>query len=110
VRKISEELKQELGNDVYYTKCCISYLGGCSGRIEWHHNLIYQGRQENARFCILPVCHAHHEIEKRKDIGQQLDWVMLNRISDNELQKYCKAVNYLHIKNTLNKEYGIYYE
>lgn len=102
------ELRNELSNDIFYTKCCLSYLGDCSGRVEFHHNLIFASRQQNYKWCILPVCHYHHSIEKRKDIGEQLDWIMLSRASVYDIMPFCKAIDYVALKDKLTIKYGIY--
>ncbi len=94
-----------MANDKFYTKCCIA-SEHCYGKIEWHHNLIYAGRQVNEKWCILPVCRHHHDIEKVKEIGERLDYVMLNRGTDEEIVKFCKAIDYLAVKERLNKKYG----
>jgi len=108
MRAIPPKLRQEISDDPYYSKCCLAYLGGCNGRIEYHHNLIYGNRQQNFKWCILPVCHAHHEIEKRKDIGEQLDWIMLSRASVFDLMPFCKAIDYVRMRDNLIQKYGIY--
>lgn len=108
MRAIPPKLRQEMSDDPYYSKCCLAYLGGCSGRVEWHHNLIFGNRQQNFKWCILPVCHAHHEIEKRKDIGEQLDWIMLSRASVFDLIPFCKAIDYVRMRDNLIQKYGNY--
>lgn len=105
MRKIPESLREEMANDIFYTKCCIADET-CAGRIEWHHNLIFGGRQVNEKFCILPVCHSHHDREKVKEIGERLDYIMLNRESDENIVKFCKAIDYLSVKKILNAKYN----
>jgi len=36
----------------------------------------------------------------------KLDWIMLNRATDLELQTYSKAENYFEKKKRLNEKYG----
>jgi len=93
-------------NDPFYSKCCITGLSKNAIKIDWHHNLIYAGRQVNEKFCILPLADwVHRNIVKYK---QKCDWIMLNRASDEELQRYSKAKDYFKEKERLNKIYGKY--
>lgn len=77
-------------------------------RLEWHHNLIFAGRQVQARFCILQICKPIHEKANRPDVRERLDWIMLNRASDAELYDYSKAINLIHRRNMLNAKFGKY--
>jgi hypothetical protein len=98
MRKIPEKLKAEMEADKYYTKCAVG--GSCSGKIEWHHNLIYAGRQVNEKFCIIPLCKHHHDkIDYFKD---EVDRIMLNRATEDELTMYSKAVNLRAKRDRLN--------
>lgn len=104
MRKIPKKLIAELENDPYYKKCCIT--GRNDERIEFHHNLIYAGKQVNEKFCILPLLQSiHRDIVKYKEV---CDWIMVNRGTTEELHKYSKAKNYLWERLRLNKKYGIY--
>lgn len=103
MRQIPIKLKSELSTDSYYKKCCIS---GTIKDIEWHHNLIFAGRQVNERFCILPLNReVHKNIGKYKE---QCDWIMWNRASPEQIKKYSKCVDYQRVKDNLNKKYGFY--
>ena len=103
MRKIPPKLRDEMSKDSYYKKCCITNL---PGNIEWHHNLIFGGKQVNEKFCILPLNkEIHRNIVKYKE---QCDWIMLNRATDEELKKYSKVINYLELKKKLNQKYGLY--
>ncbi len=105
---IPKWLNDSFNDDPYYKKCCLAFLGGCNGRIERHHALIFAGRQVQARFCILPACHAHHELARRKDIKERFDWILLNRANMGELLAISKAENYVAIRDRLNEKYGAY--
>lgn len=105
---IPKSLNDELNEDPFYKRCCLSFLGSCSGRIERHHALTWKGKQYQRKFCILPACHGHHELARRTDIKERLDWVLLNRASDVELLEISKAENYLEKRNRLNQKYGKY--
>ena len=102
MQKIPPELRQEMENDPYYSKCCI--LGQTNEKIDWHHNFTWQGRQLNERWCILPLAHSIHErIIAYKD---RCDQIMLNRADEATLKKYSKAVDLIHKRDYLNKKYG----
>ena len=98
------KLRSEMSEDKYYTKCCID--DECSGKIEWHHNLIFKGQQVNEKWCIIPVCKKHHDlIHGSSEYKEMANFVMLNRTTDEELLKYSKAINYLEMKKRLNEIY-----
>ena len=105
---IPKALNDELNDDPYYKKCCLSFLGGCSGRIERHHSLTWKGSQYQRKFCILPACHAHHELARRSDIKEMFLWILLNRATDSELLEISKAEDYIRTRRVLNQKYGEY--
>lgn len=105
MRKIPTKLRQEMHEDPMYHRCIVT--GMAHEKIDWHHNLIYAGRQVNERWCILPLLHSIHEIEKRPHIKEILDWIMLNRATDEELQRYDRA-NLLAKREKLNNKRGIW--
>lgn len=105
MRKIPEKQIIQMANDPFYKKCCIADET-CSGRLEYHHNLIYAGRQVNEPFCILPLCHFHHEHEKDTETGEHLDYIMLCRATDDDLRRFSKAVDYLALRYRLGRIYG----
>lgn len=104
MRKIPQKLKEELSSDIFYKKCCIPDEM-CNGRIEWHHNLIYGGKQINEKFCILPICHFHHEHEKNSKIGEKLDYIMWSRATPEQIKSYSKAKDYQFELERLKKIY-----
>jgi len=103
---IPKALNDELNDDPFYTRCVLGRLGGCGGRIERHHALIFAGRQLQKKFCILPTCHEHHMLANRKDIKERFDWVLLNRATDDELKEISKAKDYIRERSRLNNIYG----
>lgn len=106
MRPIPLKLREEMSEDNFYKKCVLQDEN-CSGKIEFHHNLIYAGRQVNEKFCILPVCKFHHDHEKNSEIKKRLNWIMWNRATKEQIQKYSKAVDYSLVLERLNKFYGI---
>lgn len=104
---IPKKLNDELNIDPFYKQCCLRADGMCEGRVERHHNLIFGGKQVQAKFCILPACSEyHHKFANRKDIRDRLNWVMLNRASDEEIAMYSKAISYKLERDRLNSVFG----
>lgn len=111
MNKIPKTLNDELNEDPFYRRCCLSFLGGCGGKniygrtIERHHALIFAGKQVQAKYCILPACPNHHALANRKDIKERFDWVWLNRATDVELSQISKLINYVAMRDRLNLKY-----
>lgn len=111
---IPKALNDEINEDPFYRKCCLSFLGGCGGvniygrKIERHHALRFKGSQVQAKFCILPACINHHEKADNREIKERFDWVWLNRASVEELKLYSKAEDYVVKRDRLNQKYGTY--
>lgn len=100
--KIPPELRNEMASDPYYEKCALT--GRNDERIEWHHNLIFAGKQVQEKWCILPLLKSiHAQIDYYKD---KVDWLMLNRATDEELARYSKVINLKEKRDRLNKIYG----
>ena len=106
MRKIPTKLREEMANDPTYSRCILT--GRADEKIDWHHNLIYAGRQVNEKWCILPLLHSVHEIEKMSIVKERLDWIMLNRATDEELKRYTKSVDLKAKRDRLNKQFGIW--
>ena len=105
MRPIPLNLREQLANDPFYKACCLkSYR--CDGKIEFHHNLIYAGQQQNYKFCILPICEAHHKDEKNPLVGDALDRIMLSRTDLAFLYKTFPKRNWLALQNYLTQKYG----
>lgn len=102
MRPIPPSLKQEILSDKFYEKCCVCGVKG----VQWHHNLIWKGRQENEKFCILPLCPSCHEKARNTEFKEKLDWIMWNRASEEQITFYSKAVNYKHEKQRLDNQFG----
>ena len=102
MRPIPPKLRREMEADPFYQKCCIT--GKSNEKIDWHHNMTWKGRQLNMKFCILPLAKSVHDnIVKYKEI---CDWIMLNRMTEQELIFYSKATNYIRERDRLNGIYG----
>lgn len=103
MNKIPPKLREEMAGDPFYKRCCVT---GEIGKIEWHHNLIYAGKQVQEKWCILPLTYHIHRIADDKLVRERLDWIMLNRATDDELRRYSKAVDLLAKRDRLNTKYG----
>jgi len=88
--------------DSFYKQCCIT--GRTNEKIDWHHNLIFAGKQVNEKFCILPLAKSIHD--NITEWKEKCDWIMLNRASNEELLKYSKAINLFARRKYLNQIYG----
>jgi len=108
MRKISSKVKENLLKE---PQICARYRdGGCDGRITWEHTLIYGSKQIDEVWAIIFLCEYHHSVNKHQD-GDGLDkeknvWIALNRATDEELKRYSKAVDYIKMRERLNKKYG----
>jgi hypothetical protein len=109
MRKISPKVKEALLQE---PDVCALKDSHCAGRITWEHTLIYGGKQIDEVWAIIKICARHHSVDEWQDGGlldkQKNVWVALNRATDEELKKYSKAVNYIIMRNNLNKIYGTY--
>lgn len=104
MNNIPPKLKKEMLNDPFYDRCCITGTLKTQQKVEWHHNLIFAGKQVQEKFAILPLRKdIHDNIVKYKE---KCDWIMLNRATDEHLLKYSKAVDYAREKHRLNEIYG----
>ncbi len=111
MNKIPPKLRKQLADDPFYRRCCITGEASKSwDRIQWHHNMTFAGKQVQARFAILPVLKSVHERANNKQVREKLDWVMLNRMSTEDLWLYGKGINWFGRLEYLNNKYGVYTE
>lgn len=109
MNNMPKSLRKECAEDPFYQRCCITgELGKRGDRIEWHHALIYAGRQYQAKFAILPVKQSIHKMASKPEIKERMDWVMVNRATDIELRQISKAKNYVLYRDFLNAKFGRY--
>jgi len=109
MRPLSPEVKRRLDEE---PDICALLDENCAGRITREHTLIFAGKQIDEVWAIIKICAYHHEVDEFQDGGglnkEKNVWVALNRATDEELLKYSKAVNYIEMRNRLNKKYGKY--
>lgn len=107
MNNIPTKLREELTSDPQYQLCIYhNSHHGPHMKIEWHHNLIFAGRQVQEKWCILPVCVDVHLQANNTEVRQQMDWIMLSRATLEELRRYSKAVDLVARRKQLNKIYG----
>jgi hypothetical protein len=111
MNNIPKKLRDEMAADPFYTRCCITgELGTRSNPIQWHHNLIFAGKQVQEKFCILPIRKSIHDQVHHELIRDRLNWVMLNRATYEELERYRKVLNYIEMLEHLNGCLGVWKE
>jgi len=102
MNKIPPKLRKEMSEDDYYKACARQGID-CSGRITWEHALIFAGKQIQEKFAIIPLCEHHHLY------GGMIKWIneyiALSRATDEELNRYSKAVNLFTKRNYLKHQY-----
>lgn len=105
--RIPKKLREQLAVDMFYSRCCITGLPSQPGdRIEWHHNMIFAGKQVQERFAILPVLSSIHRRANEPDIKDKLDWIMLSRMTTTDLYMYGKGINWFNRLERLEDKFG----
>lgn len=108
MRKISPKVKQQLESEPQV--CARAKDGGCVGRITWEHTLIYAGKQIDEVWAIIKLCEYHHDVntqQRNGDLDKEKNvWIALNRATESELRQYSKAIDYVKMREVLNKKYG----
>jgi hypothetical protein len=85
---IPADLKAKLHADPRMSRCVVED-DECSGRLEWHHAVIFAGRQLNVWWAIHAVCQHHHAIADRKDIRARIVKV-IHTLGGEEVRQYEK--------------------
>ena len=96
IKPISQKIREEIDNEPFYRNCCLRFenFGYCEGRVEIHHNLIYAGKRSDEKWTLLPLCKKHHDMEKKKEVKEALNKVMVGLATPEELEAVSKVVNY----------------
>lgn len=107
MRPISQSVKDQLTNE---KDICALKDSNCDGKLTWKHCLTYGGKQIDEAWAIIKICEYHHSVNKYQDGGglnkEKNIWIALNRATDQELLKYSKCIDYLKMRERLNKKYG----
>lgn len=111
MRRIPSELRIEMDSDPYYWKCALEpFTDNHVGEVEWHHSLIWGGRQINERWAIIPLCKLCHRRINKPNNNEFVEWITLSRATPNRLSELSKAYDYCRRREYLIKTYGIYKE
>lgn len=109
MRPIPTKLRNEIAQDPSYKRCALSGYSGCSGRIEWHHHIIYAGKQLNEKWAIIGLCKGHHRNVApitsnavRGGMLGEVDRAVLSKATDGQLQEISKTINYTRLRDKLN--------
>lgn len=86
MRPIPQKLRKELAQDLFMQTCV--FMVNCEGKVEWHHAIIYAGKQVNERWAILPVCEYHHRGPGFD--AEYLRQIAYGRATPGDLAKYPK--------------------
>lgn len=108
MRKIPEPIKRQL--EAEPDVCARRKDSPCGGRLTWEHAIIFAGKQVNEVWAIIKLCEKHHGVNSYQDRGE-LDkernvHIALNRATDDELRAISKSVDYIALRDRLNKKYG----
>ena len=81
MRKIPEKLRNEIANDPFMKKCCITG----SRDVSWEHCWIYAGKQINEKWAIVPLRRDLNTSHPPKDIKEKCQLISLQRATKNDL-------------------------
>lgn len=114
MRPIPPKLRQEMDADPLYHICLRNHIlndhecqpNPLNGQlIEWEHAIIFAGQQVNEKWAIIPICwYVHSGPKLNKEINV---WLALNRATVEELKAVSKVVQYVNMRERLNKLYGV---
>lgn len=105
-KPIPKKMREEMERDPFYHRCCVTGVRRSPHtKIEWHHHFRFRGERVNEKWCILPVSKEIHDRARTREIGEKLDWVMLNRADEETLRRYSKAEDLIAKRDRLNKKH-----
>lgn len=99
---IPKDVLKQLIKDPFMASCCICG----SDKAQFHHNFEYARKAVNEAWCILPLCSKHHEMVRQVPFRRLLDWAMLNRATNTQLDKYNRVMDYKARRAWLNMIFG----
>lgn len=76
------------------TKCALRGIipHTCSSKIDWHHNLVYAGRQSDIPNTIIAICSEIHSKADRRDVKKALNEIMHNQMTTEDYKLIPKYV------------------
>lgn len=86
MRAISKKTRRKLEEDVRMKFCALRGIipHECCPKIDWHHNLIYAGRQSDIPNTIIGICTNIHDKASRKDVKEALDRIMYSQMTEED--------------------------
>jgi len=99
---IPKDVLEILKSDDFMKQCCLCGKKPC----QFHHNLLFGGKAVNEAWAILPICKEHHDQANNINMRRLLDWVILNRGTDEDLKRFSKVMNYCSRRTFLNRCFG----
>ena len=112
MNNVPKKLKDKWSNSTEKRVCLRAGEGDCKGRLTKEHVLTWKGRQIQEDWNILDICAYHHAADQYQDCGKMNKekhiWLALNRATDDQLHTISKAVNYIELRERLNRKYGNY--
>lgn len=99
MNNLPKNLKDDFKTDPFYKSCCLenancAYETG-HRRIEWHHSVIFAGKQLQEKWAILPACSGfHHKFADRHDIKDAFLRIAVRRATEVELARVSKVIDY----------------
>jgi len=92
------KLREELEQDPFYKTCCLTQR--TDGKIDWHHNMEWKGKNLQKKFAILPVHNDLHQYHRKitSRVKELLNRIMVARMTEEELDYYSKVIDYRKYK------------
>lgn len=94
MRRLSKRTREILENDPRMKRCALVGIIDhiCSPKIDFHHNLKYQGRQSDLPNTIIAICSEIHRKADRKDVKEALNKIMYAQMTDEDFKQLPKYV------------------
>lgn len=103
MRPIPLKIRKQINNDPWYKFCCRC---GDYRKIEIHHTIIWQGRQLNELWSLVPACNdCHRKVGQDRNVKEYFEWIALRRATDKEIQAISKVINYFRLLENYNKKF-----
>jgi len=109
---IPQKLRNELSEDPYYKKCCLTKS---KYNVKFHHSWIYAGKQINEKWAIMPVIWRKHSpygdddsIHKCQETKEYVQYLSLQRADIDDLCKRLPKKDWRQLFNYLENKYKNY--
>jgi hypothetical protein len=109
MNNMPKKLRRELAEDPEYRICMVTGEAGTrTDPIEWHHAMTWAGSQLQKRFAIVSIKRSIHEQARNSVVKEFIDWIVLNRMTEDEIDYYSKAIDLRYKRDQLNRIYGVW--